>query len=450
MILPPNHLALTGYLRPPVMAIGNSMSNGVRSLTIRDELAALSPVQQFVEAVGLPMTRPVYPREVLFDLEAMAREGITSLFSLQSSIMKNAKAWLTAKPKAKPLFHDNLSCAGADWSDMFDRRGGDARAEALAAYAQLQASDNLELGAAARLWFSINDAFLLDPNAGTAFAETSQLSQLEQVASRLPERLLVNIGANEGLFRFGMLGAYDNTDLDFATCAGAQEIVRQARRLGQFLAAHLRNDLKIVYFNTLIRPRAVPNLAPYQDKDFLSNATRKALNGKYYSEYSTKVALRAPVTPKAMKAYDQVIKTANDEAVKAIRGRTGGDADQAGAGRSLHRVSSSMIPSTMATAASVEIKKAGKLVKRITNLPFASSPLKFQGGIAGLDNMHPSAIGYAAIANEMIKAYNAAEGASAALIDLPSLYRKDSLLKSPPKSWEPLNSLVSTLVPFFM
>ena len=449
MILPPNHLALTGYMRPPVMAIGDSLSNGVRSLTIHDELAAVSPVQQFIDAVGLPFTRPVYPRAVLFDLEDMAREGITSLFSLQSVVMKNAKAWLTAKPKAKPLFHDNLSCAGADWSDMFDRRGGDARTEALAAYAQLQASDNFDLGAAARLWFSINDAFLLDPNGGTAFAETSQLSQLEQVASRLPERLLVNIGANEGLFRFGMLGAYDNTDLDFATCAGAQEIVRQAHRLGQFLAANLRNDLKFVYFNTLIRPRAVPNLAPYHDEDFISNATRKTLDGKYYSEYSTKVALRAPITPKAMKAYDQVIKTANDEAAKAIQAE-------------LAATPIKLVPVDLYTAIeqydskhygdsrSVQVKKAGKLVKRITNLPFASSPLKFQGGITGLDNMHPSAVGYAAIANEMIKAYNVAEGANRALIDLPSMYRKDSLLRSPPKSWEPLNSLVSTLVPFFM
>ena len=34
MILPPNHLALKGNLRPPVMAIGDSMFNGVRSLTI--------------------------------------------------------------------------------------------------------------------------------------------------------------------------------------------------------------------------------------------------------------------------------------------------------------------------------------------------------------------------------------------------------------------------------
>lgn len=449
MILPPNHLALAGYVRPPVMAIGDSMSNGVRSLTIRDELAAISPVQQFVEAVGLPFNRPAYPREVLFDLEDIARQGITSLFSLQAVVMKNAKAWLTAKPKTKPLFHDNLSCAGADWSDMFDRRGGDARTEARAAYAQLKASDNLDLGAAARLWFSINDAFLLDPNAGSAFAETSQLSQLEQVASRLPERLLVNIGANEGLFRFGMLGAYDNTDLDFATCSGAQEIVRQAKRLGQFLAAHLRSDLKLVYFNTLIRPRAVPNLAPYQDEDFIANATRKALNGKYYNEYSTKVALRAPVTPKAMKAYDQVIRTANDEAVKAIRNELAG-------------TPVTLVPVDLYTAIdqydskhygdsrAIEIKKAGKLVKRITNLPFASSPLKFQGGIAGLDNMHPSAVGYAAIANEMVRAYNAAEGATSALIDLQAAYRKDSLLKSPPKKWEALNSLISTLVPFFM
>src|SRR5919109_4170169 len=324
MILPPNHLALVGYMRPPVMAIGDSIFNGVRSLTIHDELAAISPVQQFAEAAGLPLTRPVYPSPVLFDLEQMARAGITSLFSLQSTVMKNAKAWLTAKPKAKPLFHDNIACAGADWSDMFDRRGAEARVEAEAAYAQLQASENFDLGAAARLWFSINDAFLLDPNGGTAFAETSQLSQLDQVASRLPERLLINIGSNEGLFRFGMLGAYDNTDLDFSTCAGAQEIVRQARRLGQFLAAHLRNDLNLVYFNMLIRPRAVPNLAPYQDQDFMANATRKALAGKYYTEYSTKVALRAPVTPKAMKAYDQVIKAANDAAVAAIQAELSG------------------------------------------------------------------------------------------------------------------------------
>jgi lysophospholipase L1-like esterase len=425
------------------------MFNGVRSLTMRDELAAVSPVQQFADAVGLLMTRPVYPREVLFDLEQMARTGITSLFTLQSAVMKNAKAWLTAKPKTKPLFHDNVACAGADWSDMFDRRGGDARKEAMAAHAQLQASDNFDLGAAARLWFSINDAFLLDPNGGTAFAETSQLSQLEQVASRLPERLLVNIGSNEGLFRFGMLGAYDSTDLDFATCAGAHEIVRQARRLGQFLAAHLRNDLKFVYFNTLIRPRSVPNLAPYEDQDFMANATRKALGGKYYGEYSTKVALRAPVTPKAMKAYDQVIKTTNEESVKAI-------------GSELAPTGITLVPVDLYAAIeqfdskhygdsrAIEVKKAGKLVRRVTNLPFACSPLKFQGGIAGLDNMHPSAIGYAAIANEMIRAYNAAEDASADFIDLPAMYPKDSLLRSPPKTWEPLNSLVSTLVPFFM
>lgn len=449
MILPPNHLALVGAMRPPAMAIGDSMFNGVRSLTIRDELAAVSPVQQFVEAAGLPFRRPAYPRAVLFDLEDMARRGILSLFTLQSEIAKNAKAWLSAKPKAKPIFFDNIACAGADWSDLFDRRGGDARREAERSFAEMQAADNLDLGAAARLWFSLNDAFLLDPSGGSVYAETSQLSQLEQVASRLPERLLINIGANEGLFRFGMLGAYDAKDLDFATCPGAQEIVRQARRLGQFLAANLRNDLKLVYFNTLIRPRAVPNLAPYQDKDFIDNATRKALNGKYYSEYSTKVALRAPVTPKAMKAYDLVIKTANDEAVKAIRAELAGTPVKL-VPVDLYAGIEAYDSKHYGDSRAIEIRKAGKLVKRITNLPFASSPLKFQGGIAGLDNMHPSAVGYAAIANEMLKAYDAAEGTSTKQIDFQRAYQKDGLLKSPPKQWEALNSLISTLVPFFM
>jgi lysophospholipase L1-like esterase len=449
MILPPNHLALKGAMRPPVMAIGDSMSNGVRSLTIRDEIAALSPVQQFVEATGLPFNRPIYPREVLFDLEDLARQGIVSLFTLQSAITRNAKAWLNAKSKAKPIFFDNVSCAGADWSDLFDRRGGDARKEALDNFAQMQASDNLDLGAAARLWFSINDAFLLDPSAGSAFAETSQLSQLDQVASRLPERLLVNIGANEGLFRFGMLGAYDANDLEYLTCLGAREIVRQARRLGQFLAAHVRNDLKLLYFNTLIRPRAVPNLAPYQDEAFINNATRKALNGKYFKEYSTKVALRAPVTPAAMKAYDAVIKMTNDEAVKAIQAELAGTPVKL-VTVDLYTGIDSYDSKHFGDARAIEIRKGGKLVKRITNLPFASSPLKFQGGIAGLDNMHPSAVGYAAIANEMIKAYDVAEGKTTKPIDFHKVYQKDTLLKSPPKKWEALNSLISTLVPFFM
>ena len=225
--------------------------------------------------------------------------------------------------------------------------------------------------------------------------------------------------------------------------------MRQARRLGQFLAAHLRNDLKLVYFNTLIRPRAVPNLAPYQDQDFMANATRKSLAGKYYSEYSTKVALRAPVTPNAMKAYDQVIKAANDAAVAAIEAELSGTPIKL-VTVDLYNAIERYDSKHYGDSRSIEVKKAGKLVKRITNLPFASSLLKFQGGISGLDNMHPSAIGYAAIANEMIETYNAVEGANAALIDLPAVYRKDSLLKSPPKSWEPLNSLVSTLVPFFM
>ena len=146
--------------------------------------------------------------------------------------------------------------------------------------------------------------------------------------------------------------------------------MRQARRLGQFLATHLRNDLKFVYFNMLIRPRAVPNLAPYQDQDFMANATRKALAGKYYGEYSTKVALRAPVTPNAMKAYDQVIKTANEEAVKAIATELAGTPIKlvpVDLYSAIERYNSKHYGDSRA----VEVKKAGKLVKRITNLPFA-------------------------------------------------------------------------------
>src|SRR5688500_20202199 len=95
MILPPNHLALKGSLRPSVMAIGDSMFNGVRSLTIHDELAAVSPVQQFAEAVGLPLARPVYPSAVLFVLEEMAREGITYLFTLISLFIMIAITLMT-------------------------------------------------------------------------------------------------------------------------------------------------------------------------------------------------------------------------------------------------------------------------------------------------------------------------------------------------------------------
>ena len=82
--------------RPAIMAIGDSLYQGVRSLSFTSELALHSPPAQVAGSLNLPMTLPDPPLPILFDLEASLRQGglINFAARIRDACLNNASYWL--------------------------------------------------------------------------------------------------------------------------------------------------------------------------------------------------------------------------------------------------------------------------------------------------------------------------------------------------------------------
>ena len=67
---------MTAYSdRPDIMAIGDSMYQGIRSLSFLPAMAKHSTPAQVAAAIDMPMTVPDLQQPLLFDLEAELRHG---------------------------------------------------------------------------------------------------------------------------------------------------------------------------------------------------------------------------------------------------------------------------------------------------------------------------------------------------------------------------------------
>ena len=97
--------------QPELMAIGDSLYNGVRSLTINNVLAAHSSPAQVAGAFHWDFVTPDYPRVMLADFEKVFCDPLTGTLDLIRNAAANAQAWLADTSwSQKPLFH-NLSIA---------------------------------------------------------------------------------------------------------------------------------------------------------------------------------------------------------------------------------------------------------------------------------------------------------------------------------------------------
>ncbi|TVR95279.1 MAG: hypothetical protein EA406_14400, partial [Rhodospirillales bacterium] len=240
---------------PRTMAIGDSLFNGVRSLTINAELASLSSPVMVAEALGEPVQAPDYPRPILFDLEAMLRRDL-SLDALRQTVIANGKAWLDSAPRwSEHVFFDNIAVAGAEIDSLWQDRAGDYRAEVPFLVQQIEQSPGIPGEAIARLWYALNAGFLLNPSGEP---DLNDCTALELVAFRRPERLLVSIGSNEGLFRAGLLARFTETvrqELQAIPAKMEDLATRMAATFGDGCVDH-------VYFTNLIKPSTIANLMP--------------------------------------------------------------------------------------------------------------------------------------------------------------------------------------------
>ena len=387
--LPSNSPALENYGTPELMAIGDSIYNGVRSLSITPTLARLSAPALVARGLNINGFRiPEYPRPILFDLEDHVREGI-DFDRLLDEILDNAKAWIDdGGVWTQTKCFDNIAIAGATYKDLHDNTSKNLKERAKRAFAYLCRSRQLDYCTILDLYYSINGAFLLNPSGDP---DLDNLTPLQQVFFREPKRLLVNIGSNDGLFEAALTASWPGQADQYKP-----EICKIPSHVETLADVLKRRCAKVehIYFNLLVQPRFLANLAPRNSKD-LWNPPKSA---QYFPEYVGRLGYKGKLKAAEMKEFDETVESVNEKTKKILRKRLG---------RKVKIVD-------LYSWSKKYDRKHGtekQAIWVISNYPLSVRPGPFsllgmgafgQGGFFSLDNMHPTTVGYAFLANHLL------------------------------------------------
>ncbi|HLZ84967.1 MAG TPA: hypothetical protein VKQ54_15490 [Caulobacteraceae bacterium] len=404
-----------------MMAIGDSLFNGVRSLTIKEELAQWSAPAQVARALGIPFATPDYPRYVVVNFEQWLHD-FPQVFTSMQDLERNIAFW-DATPKSSLPAFDNIAIASARYADLYTRTWQTADAEIAALHAALGTGFTQPNARLADMFFAFNTRFLLNP---TGDPNTPPQTPLEIVADRGPARLLVNIGPNNGLWNMGF-GAVASSGLGNPTGGpfDADDVV-DLKALVAHLGA-LPPAVEHIYVNAMPLPSDVADMMPFPD----TSDTHKPGAGAYYPTYENSIGFNyGTLTAAQQRANDDLVSEVNalvaqearpdprihivpiDQAFKGWDFKTDPDAQHF----------------------DIDGKVISNLMIQSGSLPL---PHPWRGGLMGLDGMHPTILGYAVMAQEILKSIQQYEGVAApAPIDLKRAYQADSLLQRLPSLWE--------------
>jgi hypothetical protein len=319
-----------GYMHPPLMAIGDSLYNGVSSLRINWWLAEWSVPAQVAIGLGLipqdaewqRIIDPEHPRAFWtpqypgvghsdedgqapnygFDVERLGLWDIVFKDALAGTA-NNLLQLSTAKSPSGRLFNDNLAFSGADTIDVLYRTAASMHERLVNPRAQTGQSNDLALiqktatssfltsygnvSSIARGFYLINAEFVLNPARHPCI---EALSPIDQVLLRKPKRLLVSIGSNDGIYRLGLEGVqlFAPVTDDYAgrcTCIAdylADTYLRDIDELIRRLEAE--DEIESVYLNSLIPPSRIANLVP-------ASQGQRIPGSKYFTKYTTSFSL---------------------------------------------------------------------------------------------------------------------------------------------------------------
>ena len=276
--------------RPELMAIGDSIYNGTRSLTTNAEVAQLSVPAQVAGAFGWSFTVPTYPFDVLFNLETMVRRGQFSPSNLKTSVLANAQAWLNQGRWSPDDCFDNVAIAQTTITDQSFLNYSDSFPNIGVLRQQLQDADGMDFSALVELYEALNVSFILNPSNDPA-SEWATRTPLQNVAAREPRRLLVNIGINDGIWEVCLLA--DKSGFN------PNKIATDMHDLGlQLLAMRQASQVDNIYFNLLPKPSCVANLMPK------GNPIKLPPGSDYFTEYLSQLAPPSSLSGADMKAVD--------------------------------------------------------------------------------------------------------------------------------------------------
>ncbi len=341
---------------------------------------------------------------------------------------------------------DNLAFSGAASADLIDWTAADYKANADRLLPQLRTANlGSEFGTLSDTFFNVNAHFVLNPMHNNCI---DKMSVLDQVRVRKPRRLLVNIGANDGLWRIAFFG----DSIDKEACPRPQTNVTLgglpdcrgttiAEAVGVYFASNMARivrqlgaipGIERVYINGMPLPSQTANLVP--------DATGSRWNADLFAGPFSRPGLTAA----QMRDGDDLIAGANAKTRATV------EAADAAAKPGYPRFAYVDLAQKLAqfdykgcmvrTPGADCTSQRLKLAKARFGLPFDqyldNKPLRFdgpsgaqtgphmqdritQGGLMSFDNMHLSSVGYEIMAQAVIGRMDRLE------TDMPPIFAPD-------------------------
>ncbi len=395
--------------QPDIMAIGDSMYQGIRSLSLLPSMMPYSAPMQVATSLGMSMTVPDLQQPLLFDMEAELRQGglLNLLKQIRDACLQNLQFWPLDQPWSQHEAFDNIAVGGASIGSLLDDTD-EKYFDEVRRLSQKLAGPDLPIAELAEtigtLWYAMNNCYTLNPRHRP---EQRNKAAIDQVADRRPRILLINIGSNEGLFMAGFVGDFSQPTL--ARLASIPDLLRPLAERLKALPARVER----IVFNSLIRPRFIPNLmpAPDHENDYPGDG--------YYYLYGPRIgSTQTSITNAQVRDFDTLVADVNARAQDVLRNALG------------DRVAFADIYAACPQFDGKHYGGRGLVIpgagKTLNNKPITPVPFGYYGGFASLDNMHPTVPGYAAIADVVL----AALGRPELRTDKAAAYAADTLLQN--------------------
>jgi hypothetical protein len=340
-------------------------------------------------------------------------------------VIANAKRWLARSPWADTDGFDNIAIAQTTIGDQSRLTYANNVTQIAPLLDRLRSASGIDFGALAALYEAINTSFLLNPRRDPQSPSAGK-TPLEIVAMRRPKRLMIDIGINDGIWTVCLEAI--KTEFDPAA------IATDMRDLGARLA-DMKNAGQVdqIYLNLFPKASCIANLMPRRDPD------RPPGGSGYFGEYLGRLGQLGSLTGGDMQAIDQEIVALN----QSIRDDLGAMFPAGG----LNFVDTFAVTAERDDKHFRDQKPIWIRNWRINNVPLQG--FSHKGGLYGLDNLHPSTVGYAVLAQAVCEQIVIVEGIKPVQpIDFETAFDEDSLLTNVPRLLDVDNLLIDLIVSF--
>jgi lysophospholipase L1-like esterase len=406
------------------MAIGDSLFNGVRSLSIDGALAKWSAPAQLAKGLGITdFAVPDYPRYVVINMEDWVAKFPFNLPGLSNEILGNIAFWRGRPKSSRPRF-DNIAIASSTYSDMWLQTPASAQRDIDRIMGEIDSGASSIFDNLGTLFFAFNTRFLLNPQGDPSLENKSSL---DLVTDRQPDSLVVSIGANNGLWNMafeaqactglgGTKGCFNQSDLN-----DLEELIGRLAAL----------PVKQIYINALPYPSCTGVMMPCPP----GAIANKPGPGKYFPTYENRFSLDTYATLTAAQV------ATNDDVVRQLNARVAQFAATADKKR-IH-----VVPIDAAIAAynwkndpacqTIAGPDGHVISNEMIDDWWFGSDETWTGGIMGLDGMHPTIPGYNFMAKCILDTMAAVEGfvPGAGLPSIADAVAADSLISRLPLAW---------------